>query len=298
MLIKLGYSQLQLYQDCPRKFYWQEECGLRPKWDGVPRPVGAAIHAGIACLYEKGTMQEALDAARTEWAEQIPEILYAQLDADEVEKVEAGWRQAEKCIADYKWAEEDLAKNEVVAVEKEAELPLHSDAAYRGRIDRVLKVNNDGWVHDTKTTGDNSLMALVQSHKVRHQYTGYAMLANELVGPIIGVMIDFVKKPYTRLLKSGDWTVKDPGYHREPHHISDHAKGSFILWFGRIVNAILESRKLTADKGYAWPQNTGQCKAWNRICPYYDLCRFPGRESEITATFVKGPMADGATGDK
>jgi hypothetical protein len=163
---------------------------------------------------------------------------------------------------------------------------------YEGRLDLLLEHNDDYWVHDTKTTGyELSKMAAVL--RMRMQFAGYFILADAWLRnngldhtKLSGVMSDIIGKPRVYWRKDGSYSHKEATYHREPMHMSLRQVDEFSDWFHDIVGRIQDNRR-----SGCWIKNTDSCMAFNRLCPYFNVCRMgmdrAERMLEVDSKFAK-----------
>jgi hypothetical protein len=273
------YSALAQFQECPRKYFYKYVKLWRPIYDGVPKPVGTAVHAGVAALIEGKGVEEAVkgvafDAYRAE----ISQAVYDKLEPKEQRNVDSGWMQVEAMVAKYKYAGHFAGK--VIAQElvySETVPNTEWECVYEGRLDRVVLQNGTLWVHDLKTTG-YEVAKMIKPMRLRHQFAGYAWLLSqnmesldvEVGTPVGGILLDLIYKPRVYWRKDGTCSVQEPVYHQEPLHVG--SGGEFLRWVEQVSGMIEDC----GGQG-EWPMNTGSCYAYNKLCPYYEMCRNPLR---------------------
>jgi hypothetical protein len=289
------FSQLQQFLACPRKYRYAYVERISPVYDGTPRPVGTAVHVGIEQLVGGATVADATRSAYEAYRGEIPRATYDGLTEKERRDVDGGWLVVEDMLAGYPWRE----GIQVVARELIAEKDMGHDRVYKGRVDQLVVINQSLWVLDSKTTGFE-LDKMLKVHRLRKQYTGYYILAEEWLAhseaadplpALAGVMIDMLKKPrvyWKRKNKelTGEASVTNRGYHREPMHVTQRMVEDFYGWFHHVAGLIEMNLSETyvlgetvADmpRGSAFPMNTDTCFSFNRICPYFEFCRNPDR---------------------
>lgn len=282
---KYSYSRLACFQACPRKFQYKYEMGYEPRWDGPPKPVGKAVHAGIEAFYT--STNDAVSAALAAWdAEVTPEVV-EQLGVDEQESIERYRMVVEACVRAYvvKYTKDKFS--DVHHVEQELETDMGHGRVLTGRVDRIVGGLNRSWIHDTKTTGlDIALVA--RAHMLRKQYPGYTLNARANGEMVSGVIMDFIRKPQApRPLKAGGFgKMQDVLFHREWLPVTESDEQRFRKWF-HAVCAMIEECSAYDD----WPQNDGACLNFNRLCPYYDVCIEGKRAQQV----LDGPRFQKAT---
>ena len=268
-------SRLQEFQNCEQKYAHRFVSNLAPKWDGVPRPLGSAYHEFVGALYKGKKKADAGELARTSYWKEIP------LDWKERgEKVERdvikGQTQLEYLIAEYPWKVEPI--EDVISVEKELTWEVEEGVALRFRVDLLVRQNGLLWMRDTKTTSDD-VVKVARQHRLRNQYVGYAAGVEEVLGEkLAGVMLDFAKKPRVNFKKVGaeissvskDLEGRACGFHREPIHKTPEQLEEFRVWFHKLRIGVWDA---TYQKSFL--KNSDHCGAYNRTCPFLDLCLRP-----------------------
>lgn len=262
------FSELSLFQACPRKYQYKYEKLIDVVFDGVPRPVGRAIHKGVESIFLGLSKQEATHAALAEYGDALEE--HALSDDPKIKKqMEDGKQQIVRCVEMYPYGNE----GEVVATEAVLEADMDDGRKYKGRLDLITKVNTALFVSDVKTTGF-MLEPIVKSYRISKQLPGYKFLAKVAGHAVDGCMVDVIKKPRVYHRKDGTWTISGDEYHREPITISERDEEEFFQWFHTLVDMVEVQR---AKPQGGWPMAPGECFSFNRLCPYYEMCRFPER---------------------
>lgn len=292
------FSQLQRFLSCPRKYKYSYVDLVSPVYDGVPRPVGSAIHVGIDKMMAGSSSLDACTAALERYWRDIPDDVFERLDTKERDKVNKGVEQINCIMAKYPWAETNGTT--MLGSELIVEIPMGHNRIYKGRLDQVLEHNGGIWVHDTKTTG-YSIELMAKVLRLRKQFVGYFILAGHWLKTqgrkaslVKGVMSDIIAKPRVYFRKDGGVTVSGEGFHREPMHIGLQDVDEFRGWFHHIANMIEgnEARGVftqwgddheTEPQHHLWPMNTDTCMSFNRTCPYFEACRNPARAEKLFA---------------
>jgi len=257
-----------LFQTCEQKYKWKYVDDLEPRWDGVPKPLGTAFHSGVAEIYQGEDVLQATHNAVEKYYELVGKPI-DNLTEKEAQQVGKGRLQLEAMLAHYPYVPERF--EDIVAIEKDMEWEVVPGRSLVFRADRLIRVNGALWLHDTKTTGlEVNLMVKVQ--RLRTQYVGYAAGVEALTGEkLAGVMLDAVHKPPVYFKKTGEFSsMKEPGYVREPIHKTEAQLAEFVEWF-RILTMRIEDME---PQGL-WLKNTDACLAYNRTCPYLNLCLRP-----------------------
>ena len=268
------FSELSLFQACPRKYRYKYEEMIDVVFEGMPRPIGRAIHKGVEKLHLGESVEVAKHEALAEFVEALGEHALSE-DAEIQKKMEDGKQQVIRCVEHYPFA----GQGEVVATEAILEADVGGERCYKGRVDLITQVGAVRYVSDTKTTGFQ-LEPIIKSYRLSKQLPGYKFLANKHGHEVDGCMVDIIKKPRVYHRKKDDgWTISGDEYHREPVTITEKDEDAFLGWFHNLVDSIEGQQKRQEESGGAdaFPMNSGQCFSFNRLCPYYEMCRFPER---------------------
>ncbi len=283
------FSQLQAYLRCPTYYYYSWVEGFGRVYDGLPKPIGSALHKGVELLCGNVGRQDSILAAQELYWKELREP-YEKMDQTGKNRVKGGWYQVEAMLKKYTIprAEETIATEQTITID------MGHDRALQGTVDRIFKVNGLKWVLDTKTTGYD-IAKVLKIHRLRKQFPGYVLLAQSQGHEIAGVYVDLVYKPRVYFNKkggeyTGDHTVQDPLYHREPLSIGTEELDAFKMWFHRVANAIEEDlRDHNAEyESGAFPMNTDSCLAYNSVCPFFECCRNPKQYALPEALYTSG----------
>ena len=279
---KYNISRLQQFQSCEQKFKWKYLDNLEPRFDGVPKPLGTAFHLGVAEMYRGATRTVAKGMALVEFHRVLPPG-WAGGDDKTVQQIKKGEIQLMAMMDAYPWATE--APENVVAVEKDMEWEVEKGKTLVFRVDRLIRVNGGLWLHDTKTTGIE-LSAAVKSQRLRTQYAGYAAGVEAVMGEkLAGVMLDMVHKPEVYFKKTGEFSsMKEAGFLREPVAKTEEQLGEFKAWFTVLAGSVEAS-----ITNQVWLKNTDTCMAFNRTCPYLELCLRPEWNEGMKGLFATRP---------
>lgn len=142
--VKFSRSQINSFQTCPRK-YWYEYVqglgtnrGLEPKAPNLPLTMGLAVHKGMEVLFKLGgNLDSAIDAGLGEWkkataGKQFPFSATGTLDHDSF------LQEQEALITAFLWAwrvqfwDEFNNQYEVVQIEQELETEIRVDPIQDG----------------------------------------------------------------------------------------------------------------------------------------------------------------------
>ena len=300
---RYSYSELQQFQNCEREYEYRMEQLLEPVFDGLPKPVGGALHVGLEHMYAGDGQAQFIAAAREKyWAElqsvvdlMTPNALSASgPEADTLRKIDGGWKVVKHLLEEYPWRDiGDILHTEATIV-----ISMGRGREYIGKVDRIMQVNKGVWNHDTKTSGFQ-MEPIVKTMRLRHQFAGYHELVRTwlqgkaVVAPPVpealagkepdGTIVDLLFKPRVTYRKknkefTGEVSVKGSQFHREPYHIGAGHINEFYDWFHTLASRI-------EAQGRVGPRhkNTGNCFSFNRVCSFFELCRNPSRSRFIAA---------------
>ncbi len=154
---RIDYSSLSCYLDCPRKFLFQYMLHMRSTQPNIDLTFGSAWHYGLEMAYKGLQRDTALTTGDlTEISRQALNTYWKVAgephfpDSDAIFPKSPG--HAASMYSHY-WElyhQEDSAK-EIVGVELPFSLPIHNDIHYIGRLDLVLKNEDQVQIIDHKT---------------------------------------------------------------------------------------------------------------------------------------------------
>lgn len=249
--LKLFYSSGRLLWECPRKFYYSHEKGLKP---ATPPPAslryGKAVDDGICVSLE-------LSKISVQKLEEYHQHMKLQLEQEELPFDMWQVHVSEVLL----WLEEHAKLEEVqYGVPVQVELPPF---LWLGEADMLIPLK-DGqlWLGEVKTTsgyGPSTQRYFMDDPQVWSYL--WALLKKE---PSLKGFILFV------LTKT-----KDPKLHVEWVPL----RKTKLLQVERYIYDTLKLYMFYKDANY-WPQNRGACvKLWGE-CEYYILCEYPETSKE------------------
>jgi hypothetical protein len=256
-----GYHFVQAYQNCKRKFYHQYIQGLEENYRAPAILFGTAGHVGMEEWYRQHAQQSpiskkvkfATDAAIAD-AESRRDQYY------DLSKLEVHKRQLKDTFHQYGLVYPD-EPFKVVSIEENYEVTLDYGDIFTGRIDLVtLRNNGQLMIMDHKFTGW-SLESFKRSVQASDQATAYCMLWNEhnpkrRAG---GVIFNLIRNYQGRI---------------EFAQVPVYRAQQDIDTFRREVSENLrDMAQRVIDPEATWPKNTDHCFAYNRACPFLELCQ-------------------------
>lgn len=255
-----GFHFLQEWLSCQRKFYWHYVERLEPKSTSRNLVFGVAIHealhqyilAGGAGINAVPALEKAVAAFDMAYRAELEKIKEVDMIDDDLESgpillrgyVDKYWYDAFKVLA----AEEELS----------VDVSSTGDR-FTGRVDLVVEQDGRVEIMDYKTTRANFGM-IEKSLRISDQANGYMWLwnRNHPNKPCNTLTYDIMK-----VYKGKCDFIRIPVMRSDDDILRFERKAAFIL------NEIA-TRVSTEDAVFV--ENTESCNAWNRQCPYYDLC--------------------------
>lgn len=256
-----GFHFVQAYQNCKRKFYNRYVRGLEPTYSSPAILLGTAGHAGMEEWYTQhkaGSQVSKKIKFATDRA--IAEVEARREKYYDPAKMEVHKRQLRDIFQQYglHYSNEPFR---VLGIEHSLEAPLKYGDVLTGRVD-LSTLRNDGqlMIMDHKFTGW-SLENFKRSVKASDQTASYMYLWNHnnptrrCAGVIYNIIrnyqgkIEFAQVPVYRTQEDLDTFVRE---------VSENMRD-------------LSQRLI--DPEATWPKNTDHCYAYNRACPFLELCQ-------------------------
>lgn len=259
-----GFHFLQEWLSCQRKFYWHYVERLEPKSTSRNLVFGVAIHealhqyimAGGAGINAVPALEKAVVAFEESYRAELEKI--KEVDMID-EDLESGPILLRAYVNKY-WFDhfKALAAEEELFVDIPNGLCTKADR-FTGRIDLVTENEGRIEIRDYKTTRANFGM-IEKSLRISDQANGYMWLwnRNHPDKPCNTLVYDLMK-----IYKGKPDFMRIPVMRSDDDILRFERKAAFIL------NEIA-TRVSTEDAVFV--ENTESCNAWNRQCPYYDLC--------------------------
>jgi len=192
----IGASMIGDYKTCPRLYYFAHELKLRPKIDNEKLSIGTGFHLGVAGYYRHNRSMVAASKYLNVWADELLQD-YSQHSEDE-SKAREIIDMAVKCVGYYIDFAEANDNFDVIAVEQEFDLPVHTSdgtimqgVRHKGTFDLITKTQHM-WVNEHKTGA--SFPSTVDLN-LSEQDGLYLLAATQLFSePFRGCMHDVTRK--------------------------------------------------------------------------------------------------------
>ena len=237
----LDNTMLSDFDTCPTRYYWRHIRSLVLVDDNrAPLDFGTAMHSALEAFYQSGDMKSAFTA-----------FVLAMKNAatDDTRSLENGI----KILYEYfeKWNPEPF---QVVQVETAIQWELSRDLIFCGKIDLIIKWNNQIHIVDHKTSAQINNFC----PKPNHQFTGYIFGAKVLGHNPVGAMINLVAvlSPNTKI----------PLMDRFHRVLTTRTEFELNDWKHHVLS--VQQRIIQAIDSNYFEKCTTQC-TW---CPYKKLC--------------------------
>lgn len=266
-----GFHYVNLWQNCPRKFFFQFVLRLLPVTVGKALIYGGAFHEAKAAWYLSGDMGKVLET----FEEYMVGMRSGFADDSDFEALM--WKGPillEQWISEF--GEDDLKYYDVVCVEKEVvlEIPETFDYVFTTRPDTVLRSKGNGKIiiMETKTSG-SSWLQTDRDVRMGDQATAYTWAVQSLFpdDKIMGVQPDIAYWNSKSNSIDNIKLVRPELVYRTQDDVVQ-----FIVGMKSNMEAIADGVARLyegEDPVAAFPPNRSWCSAFFRECEYADVCR-------------------------
>ena len=273
-----AFHYVNLYQSCPRKWYFRYLKGWRNKIVGRPLVLGSAFHEAKADYYKSGSVKKAIETGLGILEESRKEII-----ADDYEEI--GFRIP---ILVKFWVEEfgklDRSEYKFLAIEKQWEVPIEgTEYKMTIRPDTVVQSKSNGlvFVMETKTSGF--------SHRITEEGVAYG---DQATAYLFGVKRMTKWEPYAVLPDIAYWNSKSRSLDnikmirgdlvfRSDERIRNFEKGVGQLFHE--MSAKAEAYRKGFDPWVLFPRNSYYCMSFSTPCEFAEVC---GNDCERKGTKV------------
>ena len=284
--INLNQSRLQVYRDCPRKFYWKFVENLDTDRPAINLEVGSGTHEGLAELGAGRPLEEAIEAAVARYRRDLPK---RRLPGDD-ELYADGEETVRRLLTAYEdhWGREGQKwhplGNEVAG---KVEVGEGTGVFLTFRSDKFVQWHGGLWIVDHKTAAKMDPREMMK-YQMNIQVTAYIYGAMKLLQTRIqGVIVDFLVK------------TKIPQFAREVFERTDEELNAFevefVRWARQIQRDTIDASEMAGDaepiavnlannltglfhiEGRPWlafPKNDKECFRFG-TCSFRSLCMDP-----------------------
>jgi len=261
--LKIDYSQLQAYCDCPRKYYYKYvKCLKKIQYDEsiIDADFGSCIHNALHKYYLTGNMLEAMEGFKKEFNGLESEKVKTPKNGLELLKMyEEYWKQPTGDLSDSMF--------ETLELEKVSEFEIAPNLTYIVKIDRIAKHKTAGiFVIDHKTT-KGMPYNYFWKFDPNLQVDGYCYYATQTYGQCSGFIPNVMDMGY----RERKYLSNPPGFHckfvreivnRNKEQLEDFKEQ--VEWWAWRLQTSLDNN--------IFPRNKGRCNDF-RGCTYKDLCK-------------------------
>jgi len=293
----LTYSELSTFRNCRRHHYWRYERAIAPMCDTAPSlRFGDNFHK----LLERWHGGDA--ASCQDYIETVgPDLISDECGAEQVNTEKARLAAMLQAYATfYPRESEDF---EVLALEREFRIEIRNPGTgacsrsfiLGGKIDGLLRRSDGLWLLEHKTASESSLnRAYIDRLQLDFQIQIYTMALSRLLKePVQGVIYNVICKPALRPYQVSqkrkvaetyiEYVQRCREWFDEYRNSSDESMQTRLLRVPLFVDHDrqrllqeelweLTQQLLFARKRSFWYQNTSNCFAYNRPCPYMPIC--------------------------
>jgi len=263
-----GFHSLNLYQCCPRKFYYRFLLRWRPKHLASPLALGSAFHEAKAAWYMGKKYKASFDVGMNVLAE-------SKLELDNLETYNSLVFRFEGLFSGWvgEFGENDHREFEYLAVEKELKVPVRNTGFIMARRpDAVVRSRHSGlvFIMETKTSGF--------SHRLTSEAVYYGDQATSYLWGVEKVM---GVKPYAVQPDIAYWNKQsvDPNNRKfiRPDLVfrSEARIAEFEAFTGQLFSEITQKAnavKQGFDGPTLFPRNSYYCLSFSTPCEYAEIC--------------------------
>jgi hypothetical protein len=263
-----GFHYSNLFQCCPRKWYFRYLKGWENKIKGRPLILGGAFHEGKAVFYKTGSERKAIQVAHD-----LVDMSKLELIKEDFDDIH--YRVP---IMLHYWIEKfgrsDRAEYDFVMIERQLEVPVEGtpyimtircDAVVRTKIEKIVII------FETKTSSFSKRI-MEESVALGDQATSYLFGIKKMTGlDPIGVIPDIAywNKKTTNLSNleffRGDVITRSDGEIR-----------TFEKSIGQLFHEMsqkAEAYRQGYDPWILFPRNSHYCTAYSTPCEFAGVCR-------------------------
>jgi hypothetical protein len=289
-IMRVSNTSLGNLKDCPRKYQYIYEMGIEPKIQSWALLDGEATHLALERFYkggaeEPGRCTELMEKTAQECQSvdnmpvyEVVEDFYDNLDDDIYPAVEYHRHLTMGMVAGYTLL---YNSDEFGAVETEKKYTLEvCGERLVVKIDRLAERNNKWWIHEVKTTSDDTRKRFLQRIEMDFQPTCYMYAVRRSGYDVVGVLYDVLKKPKIR-----QWSLEteeqfhfrlvrtlvhgiDTYFFREPVYRDEDD----LAEFERTLKVDASHIDLYRQQG-EWSKSPHRCHDWSSECGYLPLCK-------------------------
>ena len=270
-MLEVSYNSSSIAKACWKKYYWRYIEGLNPISKPAYFSLGSALHEAFDMHYKGFPPSEV-----SQYITDSMDKAISNVSPDEAEDLVIAKYTALGMWMNYPTKDLNCFKD--MQSEKVFEVPVAHGIKLVGKIDGLLTYQDNRWVRELKTTGQNFSQFERQS-RISAQATGYVYGMRKLGEDVQGVIYDYVKKPLLRknmredMHDFGRRIMKDyrerPGIYYRRHYVYRTARD--LNSFESDLLSLAKDIKSKVKNG-GFYRNTDNCYKYNSECPYYKIC--------------------------
>lgn len=267
-----GFHYLDLYCNCPRKFFLKYICRLEPKFLAAPLICGAAFHEGKRVFYTTKSKKKALDKCEREISTRKQEFY----DEDAYERDLIRFP-----ILLEKWIEElgyqDLEQMNFIMIEEEIQVPISGTNGFVAtlRPDLVFSWKaspGNRYIIDTKTSS-HSIRLTQQSLHYGDQATMYILGVTRHLGKsVMGLIPDIAYWNKNSAKHSNIACVRGDLIVRTERQLKEYEENVAGI-FSEMSQKVAAFSTGKYSEHVLFPRHTYYCMSYAKQCEYAEVCR-------------------------
>lgn len=260
-MIKIDYSQLSTFINCPCKYRNKYILKLKKRaYDDrdVAQDWGKAVHSALELLYKGKTVEEAKQIFRTQ---------YVGMPDDKAKTPANGERLIEEYYKYWHNYNSELNDNNLTIVEVEPilEYAIDIDTTWLVKPDLIVKNNAGYWAMDHKTTSNlayNFFFKFDPNMQISGQCEGVRNKYGQCSGAIINAIgCGSRERAYKGQSAGFWWEFSRDIINRNSTQLEDF-KANVCSWCAKLENAL---------QGFGFPKNEDFCHSF-KGCQYKEIC--------------------------
>ena len=273
-------SALNVFFECPRKFFYEYELSLRPKQESIPLTVGTFVHEFLTGVWSGKDFRESIHIAVNSLERKEAAIIEKKYDPAR-SGVRGGQKYSIEWIisilrAYYHYYPLAAEKFELVTNEDGKpylELGFALDmgiAMYTGKIDAVVRNKETGklWIVDHKTTRNALGDRFVMGFNPNNQMSGYLWAVQEIFDEEVeGFIINGIRVGQLKTLKMSQ--LQDKMFLRILGNRSQRQLEMHVRQLQSAMKTIIRMRSEGPESYYQNAPNA--CTNWGG-CSFLPLC--------------------------
>lgn len=263
MKFHLDNSGRSCFNNCPRKYYWQMERGVRPRKGSTALRYGTVWHTILESHYEGKSFEEIVWDAGKSWQEESMDQWFE----DDYRTLTSAFDAYTLYKSHFEYDESSL---KILHTERLFDISLGHirddvELRFTGKIDAEVEMDGMRWIFENKTTGQYMPTQANRLHR-DPQIIGYSYAGQIQDTGIAGCIIN-LHHISGRKKKDGDYGTINIDFARVPNIFTEK---DYEAWEESFIDTALNI--LRAQYSMSWPMHLEACYTYNKNCEYIPLC--------------------------